>query len=162
MASSSPQQAESKTEPPNAWFRNQTEALSNSVQFGSRTITNTRAEHLKGFKASSALLAALYLLSSRDSAKEESHKPRTTAMHAVDQRLRRWQSRPKAWQNLLHKICRRSTPLYLVASFSIYSTATPWPGCMAWTPTQTPRVRKGSISYRLARVSQCNTAGDGG
>ena len=34
-------------------------------------------------------------------------------MHAVDQRLRRWQSRPKAWQQLLHQVFGRSTPFEL-------------------------------------------------
>ena len=31
----------------------------------------------------------------------------------MDQRLRRWQSRPKAWQKLLHQVFGRSTPVAL-------------------------------------------------
>ena len=34
-------------------------------------------------------------------------------MHAVDQRLRRWQSRPKAWQQLLQQVFGRSAPVAL-------------------------------------------------
>ena len=34
-------------------------------------------------------------------------------MHAVDQWLRRWQSRPKAWQELLQQVCGRSAPVAL-------------------------------------------------
>ena len=32
-------------------------------------------------------------------------------MNAVDQRLRRWQSRPKAWQQLLQQIFGHSAPI---------------------------------------------------
>ena len=105
------QQEEPTTESPNAWFQTQIEALSDIVQFGSRTIANTRAEHLKDFKGNSALLAALHLLSRRDSAAGESRTAWTTAMHAVDQRLRRWQSKPKAWLQLLQQVFGRSAPI---------------------------------------------------
>ena len=44
----------------------------------------------------------------------------TKVTYVVDQRLKRWQSTPKAWQQLLHKIFKRSTPVtFSVISFEI-------------------------------------------
>ena len=37
----------------------------------------------------------------------------TTAIHAVDQRLRRWQSKTEAWQELLQRVFGRSAPVAL-------------------------------------------------
>ena len=58
-------------------------------------------------------MAALQLLTSTDRAAGESRWALTAAIHAVDQRLRRWQSRPKAWQQLLHQVFGRSAPVAL-------------------------------------------------
>ena len=58
-------------------------------------------------------MAALHLHASRDSTAGESRRALTAAIHAVDQRLRHWQSKPQAWQELLQQVFGRSAPVAL-------------------------------------------------
>ena len=57
------------------------------------------------------MLSVLHLLTSTDTAAGESHTAWTTAIHAVDQRLRLWQSKTEAWQELLQQVFGRSAPI---------------------------------------------------
>ena len=57
------------------------------------------------------MLAVLHLLTGTDTAAGESHTEWTTAIHAVDQRLRLWQSKTEAWQELLQQVFGRSAPI---------------------------------------------------
>ncbi|MCB4429355.1 hypothetical protein FZX09_11315, partial [Synechococcus sp. MU1643] len=56
-------------------------------------------------------MAALHLHTGIESAAGESRTALTAAMHAVDQRLEHWQSKPQAWQELLQHVFGRSAPV---------------------------------------------------